>query len=98
MNTRVETDLQNDVLAYLNKCKIFHFRTQMGNLSGYPDIIACINGKFVGIELKRENGKGRATAQQKLMKADIEASNGICLITNKLEDVIALVNNHHWQV
>lgn len=85
--SRLESDLQRDVIKYLKGHKIYHYRTQMGTMSGLPDIIACVNGFFVGIELKREDGKGKPSAQQLQVKKTIEDSNGLCLIIDSIEEL-----------
>ncbi len=43
--------------------------------SGIPDIIACVNGVFMGIEVKASNG--RPSELQKLNISRINSSNGI---------------------
>ena len=99
---RDEYDFQKDVVKYLNKNRIYHMRTQMGATSGYPDIIACYKGFFLGIELKREDGNGRPTEQQLKVQKDIQEANGFsCIISSLLElkrtlgymDTFIVVNN-----
>lgn len=46
--------------------------------AGIPDIICCINGKFIALELKRENGV--ASELQKRNVRLINEANGIALI------------------
>lgn len=46
--------------------------------AGIPDIICCVNGKFVGIEVKADDG--HASELQKLNIDRIEKANGIGLI------------------
>jgi hypothetical protein len=46
--------------------------------SGIPDIIACINGFMVAVEVKASNG--RASELQKLNISRINAANGIGVI------------------
>lgn len=46
--------------------------------SGIPDIIACVNGFMVAVEVKASNGK--ASELQKLNISRINAANGIGLI------------------
>lgn len=46
--------------------------------SGIPDLICCINGFFVSIELKASNG--RPSELQKMNTARINQSNGIGII------------------
>lgn len=46
--------------------------------SGIPDIIACINGWFIGIEVKAENGK--ISELQKHEIKTIHEANGIAIV------------------
>lgn len=46
--------------------------------SGIPDILSCINGYFVGIEVKAKNGK--PSQLQLYNQQKIRAANGICII------------------
>lgn len=91
MKKRLESDLLTDVHDYLIKMRVWHYRTQMGDLSGLPDIIACVAGHFVGIELKREDGLGKPTKQQLKIACDIIGSGGYGLIIDSLDDVKKVV-------
>lgn len=54
-----EKIFENKVKAYLSTKGIYFvkfFANRMTRI-GVPDILSCINGKFVGIEVKSENGK-----------------------------------------
>jgi hypothetical protein len=46
--------------------------------AGVPDILACICGRFVGIEVKAENG--RASELQLYNRRKIREAGGICII------------------
>jgi Holliday junction resolvase len=46
--------------------------------AGVPDILACVNGRFVAIEVKAENGK--PTELQKWNVEQIKGSGGIAMI------------------
>lgn len=49
--------------------------------SGTPDILACINGRFVGIEAKA--GKGKPTQLQLNSLRDIHRAGGAALVINE---------------
>jgi Holliday junction resolvase len=89
---RLEKHFQQDVIKFLNDKRIFFMRTQMGTKSGYPDLIVCNNGDFVGIELKREDGKGVATQQQHLVGQKIRMSGGQFYIISSLEQLKEALN------
>ena len=61
-----EKTFENEIKKFLNKLpNTWYFKVWSGpySKSGIPDIIACINGNFVALEVKAENG--RASELQK---------------------------------
>ena len=67
---------KDEIKKYLNTLGCFFFSPYMAGFgkSGVPDICACIDGRFWGIEVKRE-GKGPTVLQQRRME-EIEAAGG----------------------
>lgn len=65
-----EKNFENKVvkpfLKRLPNCQFFKVHGSMFQESGIPDIIACINGKFVALELKAERGKPTALQLYKI--------------------------------
>jgi Holliday junction resolvase len=64
--------------------------------SGTPDILACVRGKFFGIEVKA--GKNKPTELQLSNLRRIEAAGGVSLVINETNlDVLetALNENHN---
>lgn len=86
----LEGKIQKEILAYLKKNKIFHFRFQaQSNLNGVPDVICCYKGLFIGLELKREKS-GKATGLQEKKLEAINNAGGIGLIVKSLEEIKTL--------
>ena len=55
-----EKNFENRVKAYLKSKGVWYIKYWGGSRftkSGIPDLLACVNGKFVAIELKAPNGK-----------------------------------------
>ena len=80
INIAAEKNFENRIKRYLKEKGIYHFKT-FGNAyqrSGLADIICCVNGYFLGIEVKAENG--RPSDLQLYEQRQVEASNGISLI------------------
>lgn len=59
---------------------------------GIPDIIACINGKFIGIEVKNPNGKGHVSKVQEFNLDLIQKSGGYTLLTDNFSDYLDFYN------
>ena len=53
--------------------------------AGTPDILACVNGHFIGIECKADNG--RLSEMQRLKLKTIQSSGGIGIVA-----VVKLIN------
>ena len=50
---------ENKIKAYLKSIGAYFIKTHGDRFSkvGTPDILACVNGHFVAVEVKAENGK-----------------------------------------
>lgn len=53
--------------------------------AGVPDIIACVDGVFIGIEVKRPGGI--VSPLQQLNIDDINRSGGVAFVAYSVEDV-----------
>ncbi len=62
--------------------------------SGVPDILACVNGKFVGIEVKRPGG--RLSELQKYNIERIQAAGGVAFVATSVDEV--RTNLDHFRV
>ena len=54
-----EKNFENKIKTYLKSIGAYFIKTHGDRFSkvGTPDILACVNGKFVAVEVKAENGK-----------------------------------------
>ena len=54
-----EKTFENKIKAYLKSIGAYFIKTHGDRFSriGTPDIIACVNGYFVAVEVKADNGK-----------------------------------------
>lgn len=89
-----EKSLENKIKKHLKDNKHYYIKTH-GSLfgkAGVPDIIACINSKFVGIELKNPNGKGKISKLQIYNLDAIFNSGGCTLLTDNYGDYIDFYN------
>ena len=76
-----ETPFKTKVENILNKYNAWFIKYWAGSKftkEGIPDILACINGKFYGIELKGDNG--HPTLLQLVTLRNIRRANGIGIL------------------
>jgi len=96
--------LPGRVLAFLERLGHPAARTQAGKLkggrihlapAGWPDVTACVRGRFVGIECKRPAGKahraGKTHAAQDKMAAQVRRDGGIWILAHSVEDVAEIL-------
>lgn len=86
-----EKNLQDKCIAYLKKNNIYYLNLYGDGFSGKgkPDIVTCINGKFVAFELKvKANNMQDA---QKIHKLRIERSKGLHFIPYTLNEFISII-------
>lgn len=90
--SKIESKVQEEIISYLKKNRIYHFRFQaQSNLNGLPDILCLYKGLFIGLELKREKG-GTPTGLQLRKIKSINDNGGVGLIVRSVEEVETLFN------
>lgn len=90
-----ETPLQDKIIKYLIRNHIWHFRYQVSNVYGLPDIIAIYNGYFVGIEVKAEDGSGKPSGLQEKVVESIRKAGGYAGIIDSMEALEELLESVH---
>lgn len=83
MASTPESKVKKKVRLILDAIGAYYVFPQTGGFgnSGMPDILCCINGRFVGIECKANGGK--VTRLQQSHLDEIEMRGGVALIVNE---------------
>lgn len=78
-----EKRVKDKVVAILKQEGAYYFfpATHGFGRSGVPDIVACVDGRFLGIECKA--GKNKITALQARELQSIRAANGVAVVVNE---------------
>jgi len=81
--TTPEKKVKDKVKKILAEFGAYYFMPATGGYgkSGVPDIVACIKGRFIGIECKANGGKPTALQEKNLI--DIMNVGGISIIVNE---------------
>ncbi len=90
-----EQQIQKSIIKYLHEIGAYTFKTVSSNRAGIPDVIACIDGRFIALEIKRP--KGKATPLQKLELSKIVKSGGVASVVTSVEDVRAILRDFIFQ-
>lgn len=89
-----ERDIVAAILRLLKKTpNCFCWKTHGGmyGTAGIPDIIACINGRFVAFEVKTETGK--TTRLQEITIQRIKDAKGQAFTVRSAAEVAAILKN-----
>lgn len=97
-----ESRLQKDIIEFLERRGIFHYRQNSGavkrgnryirftSLSGLPDVICIVDGIYLGLEIKKPKG-GKVSPVQKETHALIKAAGGECHIVKSVDEVREII-------
>ncbi|CAM3108746.1 VRR-NUC domain-containing protein [Streptobacillus ratti] len=85
-----EKTLENKIKRHLKENGHYFFKTHGGAFgkSGIPDLIICIKGLFVGLEIKNPNKKGKVSELQKYNIEKIKDSFGHALVIDSWEQYL----------
>lgn len=87
-----EKDITNGILKHLKSvlcCFAWKEHGGMYGTAGIPDIIACVNGRFVAFEVKQPTGK--LTKLQEITIQRIRKANGRAYKVTSVEEVIKIL-------
>lgn len=78
-----EKKVKNKVVALLKHYGAYYFYPVTGGygMSGVPDIVGCLNGRFIAIECKA--GKNKPTELQQQNLGRIKGCGGYALVINE---------------
>lgn len=93
MATKPEKKLQDKAIAYLKGRGVYHLNLFGDGWSGKgkPDLIVCINGKFVAFELKV--GENDLQDDQKIHRNRIRKSGGLHYSPYTFEEFMLIVED-----
>jgi len=87
-----EAEIIKSIKEYLKTVEnCFYWKehgSQFGQ-AGIPDIIVCLNGKFIALEAKTE--KGKASVLQEITLRKIRNAGGIAEIVRSVEEVKQII-------
>ena len=88
-----EKQIENEIKKYLKSKKIYHVKIHGSTFQqvGIPDILACVKGTFVGIEVKDIGKEYNTSEAQKVHIENIISSGGRAVVVSSVEQVKRLV-------
>lgn len=89
-----ESDITKSILKYLKTLPRCFFWKEHGGIygtSGIPDIIVCIDGRFIALEVKTQ--KGKTTPLQNAAIRKIRSSGGFAFVVRSVEEAKNAINS-----
>lgn len=90
-----EKNFETRIKKYLDKknCWYVKFFANAYTATGIPDILCCINGRFVGIEVKQEKGKPSLLQKVHLRRLCETGGIGILVYPSGYDKLKSLIDN-----
>lgn len=88
-----EARIGTRIRKFLEEHGVFVFKVHGGPqmMAGLPDLIACVDGRFVGIEVKQPGQ--RPAPRQLFVHSLIMRAKGEVIVATSVDDVTHLVND-----
>lgn len=87
-----ESEIIDKIKEYLKTVEDCFFWKEHGGMyaqTGIPDLIVCLKGKFIALEVKTETGK--ATVLQEITIRKIRKAGGTAQVVRSVEEVKAII-------
>jgi hypothetical protein len=94
MTQQREARISSAIMEKLRLNGIFCFKVHGSALmmNGLPDIIACVDGMFIGLETKLPEKRKNVSAVQRLVHNDIMKSGGFVAVVCGASEALAVIN------
>ncbi len=94
MAIQKESKLSRRIMNQLRDEGVFCFKVHGSEhmMSGLPDIIACVDGLFVGLEVKLPGEADQTSARQDYIHTRIRAAQGVAEVVTSPEEALGVVN------
>lgn len=91
----LEKNFENKLKKFLKDNNIWYVKYFANSFtkSGIPDVLACVNGYFVAIEVKAPNGEASELQIHNLSEIECSGGIGILLYPNDFEDFKMMIDN-----
>ena len=96
---RLESSIQTAIIGYLRGrgAYVYNAPGSASSAKGTPDILACVNGRWVALEIKRPDGDYGATKAQQIRIRQIHKAGGIAAVVTSIGDVATLLRSVEGQ-
>ena len=87
-----EQQVQKKIINYLESLGAWTCKTITTNKRGTPDVLACLDGRFIAIEVKAPGKMSTVSELQQFQLDKIAATGGIAIAADNLEKVKEIIH------
>ena len=90
---KLERKIQSEIVEWVRKqpeCWICKYQGGPYSTTGVPDLLLCVQGMFVALEVKKKGG--RTTAIQKEVMKSMILAGAVCEVVHSLSEAKEVVN------
>lgn len=87
-----EQAVQKKIIKYLESLGAWTVKTITTNKRGTPDVLACLDGRFIAIEVKAPGKMSTVSELQQFQLDKISATGGIAIAADSLEKVKEIIH------
>ena len=89
-----EKKVENEIKMYLDKIHAWYVKVAASPMMppGIPDILACIEGRFVGIEVKAPGKLSNTSLAQKFQHQNIRKAGGKVWVVDSMSGFLRLLH------
>lgn len=93
MTTQGESRISGAIITELRKAGVFAFKIHGGPMMmiGLPDIIACVDGRFVAFETKRPEKRKNQSIAQKRIQELIRRAGGVSQVVCGVKEAMGII-------
>lgn len=94
MTTQPEARISSAILLALKLRGVFAFKVHGGpnQMAGLPDILACVEGQYVGLEVKTPTKRSNTSARQEYVHELITNAGGVAEVVCSVPEAMAVID------
>lgn len=93
--SRLQASIRSALLDAYPGSYIFKVHGSAFQAAGIPDLVGCIGGRFVGLEVKLPGAEGTLTKRQDSALGAIRRAGGIASVVTSAPEALRIIAEHH---
>jgi len=92
--TRLQNSIRKEIKASHPGAVVWKIHGGPMQAAGIPDLVGCIDGHFIALEVKLPSGGYDATRLQESTMASVRRAGGLSTVVTSVEDALDVISKH----